>query len=171
MVRFISILSVVTALTIVTACAATADPMNLKNQIRIIDNSKELAIFTDNTLVGKFGFKGVGNYTSTYVFSCDERIYHISVESVTDGKKFKSIISGIKTDTKPLRKQTLEYINEELTGVETIGPIGLQCSSGANIKNPVNLVINGGVVDAGTYHYNFVNRNFILTNDDFTINN
>lgn len=147
---------------------ASARQANEFPDFNINDTSQSLSLFTDNILSGPYNFLNVNDFTSNFVFSCQERTYEVQFRSRQNKTEIKSSLIGLKSSTKELKEKKRELINKQLAQLEVIGPVALRCSSNLEKKNPLHLTIRGGYRVKDQFHYSFKNYTFLLLEEDFT---
>jgi len=134
--------------------------------VNVIDQTKEMRPLSNLMIRGGNVFLGVENHTVQYNFECGQEKYKLrfSVEGRTDELSVQ--LSEFLKDSSVLKSELVQSINIALDGAETIGPVGLRCSS-EQPKSDISMSVRAAFVEESLGVYRFENKRFTFTHQDF----
>jgi len=154
---------------LLAGCSTTAksqEQASKLNMVNIVDQSKEMRPLSNLIIGGGDAFIGVDTHSINYSFECAQETYKLRFFVNSGEDKLSVELSEFFKGTSTLKAKMIKSINTALTGAETIGPVGLRCSL-KEIDPDLSLVMRIAFIDKTTDIYQFQNKKFIISPQDF----
>jgi hypothetical protein len=140
--------------------------LSKSNQTFLVDQSVQMRPLSNEVLRGAHIFPGVETHKINYEFHCGSVKYALTFLVVKENDTHFVSIESFFSDNRQLTSEQFEQINKGIDGYQTVGPVGLKCSSDKP-NAALSLIIRGATANQSSKVYDFKNEVFSLSNQDF----
>ena len=136
------------------------------SKINIVDQSVQMRPLSNTIMRAGYIFPAVQSHEIEYKFNCGRTAYNLTFVVDNRDDELDVSLKHFSPNSKDLKVNILTVINEWLAPFQTVGPVGLKCSSDKPDMG-LSLIIRGARVNEDTGIYDFKNKSFILQQGDF----